>query len=152
MGTLEDTAAERLLVEKGIKKKVYGNQVEPYLDLELERIDAVFLDLPIAIYYARPNPKLKFVGKPLGEGFYAIAFRKDQESLAEPFDAALGRLLETGRLRQIYEKWHLWNDAQAKLADFPHGWGGPLPPPVNKPPTQAAAAGPHRRREASRRT
>ena len=96
MGTLEDTAAERLLTQKGIRKKVYGNQVEPYLDLGLERIDAVLLDLPIAIYYARPNPKLKFVGKPLGEGFYAIAFRKDQEALAERFDAALGRLLDSG--------------------------------------------------------
>ncbi len=125
VGTLEDTAAERLLTRKGIRKKVYGNQVEPYLDLGLERIDAVFLDLPIAIYYARPDPKLKFVGKPLGEGFYAIAFRKDQEALAERFDAALGRLLAEGQLRRIYEKWHLWNDAQAKLADFPHGWGGP---------------------------
>jgi polar amino acid transport system substrate-binding protein len=146
VGTLEDTAAERLLVEKGIRKKVYPDQVAPYVDLGLERIDAVFLDLPIAIYYARPDPKLKFVGKPLGEGFYAIAFRKDQESLAERFDAALGRLLEEGQLRQIYEKWHLWNDAQAKLADFPHGWGGPAQQPVKKSPTSgrrtAAAASP----------
>jgi polar amino acid transport system substrate-binding protein len=125
VGTLEDTAAERLLTQKGIRKKVYGNQVEPYLDLGLGRIDAVFLDLPIAIYYARPDPKLKFVGKPLGEGFYAIAFRKDQEALAEQFNAALGRLLASGQLRTIYEKWHLWNDAQAKLTEFPRGWGGP---------------------------
>ena len=34
----------------GITKKVYGNQVEPYLDLELGRLDAVLLDLPIATY------------------------------------------------------------------------------------------------------
>jgi polar amino acid transport system substrate-binding protein len=147
VGTLEDTAAERLLVQKGIRKKVYGDQVAPYVDLELGRIDAVFLDLPIAIYYARPNLKLKFVGKPLGEGFYAIAFRKDQQALAERFDAALGRLLAKGELRKIYEKWHLWNDAQAKLADFPHGWGGPAEtpeakqaPPWSGPRSSAAAA------------
>jgi polar amino acid transport system substrate-binding protein len=145
VGTLEDTAAERLLLQKGIRKKVYGNQVEPYLDLGLERIDAVFLDLPIAIYYARPDPKLKFVGKPLGEGFYAIAFRKDQEALAKRFDAALGRLLEGGQLRKIYQKWNLWNGAQAKLADFPHGWGGPaeqpasVAPPPSRPRATAAA-------------
>ena len=115
VGTLEDTAAERLLDQQDIRKKSYGNQTEPYHDLELGRIDAVLLDLPIAIYYARPNAKLQFVGQPLGEGFYGIAFRKDREELATEFDAALGRLLESGRLRQIYEKWHLWNDRQEKL-------------------------------------
>lgn len=115
VGTLEDTAAERLLDQKGIAKKVFGNQVEPYVDLELGRLDAVFLDLPIAVYYAQPNPKLKFVGEPMGEGLYAIAFRKDQEALAQQFDAALERLLESGQLRKIYEKWRLWNTAQEKL-------------------------------------
>ncbi len=39
----------------GIAKKVYGNQVEPYVDLELGRLDAVLLDLPIAMYYAKPQ-------------------------------------------------------------------------------------------------
>jgi polar amino acid transport system substrate-binding protein len=116
VGTLEDTAAERLLDQMGITKKVYGNQVEPYLDLELERIDAVLLDLPIAIYYAQPNPKLKFVGKPLGSGYYAIAFRKDQQQLAAQFDKALAQLIRSGELKQIYEKWHIWNADQEKLA------------------------------------
>lgn len=115
VGTLEDTAAERLLDQKGIAKKIYDGQVEPYLDLELGRVDAVLLDLPIAVYYAKPNPKLRFLGKPLGEGRYAIALRKDREDLALQFDAAIGRMLENGQLQRIYEKWGLWNDAQAKL-------------------------------------
>jgi polar amino acid transport system substrate-binding protein len=75
VGTLEDTAAERLLDKMGVAKKIYGNQVEPYLDLELGRLDAVLLDLPIAVYYAQPNAKLQFVGRPLAPGYYAIAFR-----------------------------------------------------------------------------
>ncbi|MGA2033543.1 MAG: ABC transporter substrate-binding protein/permease [Thermoguttaceae bacterium] len=116
VGTLEDTAAQRLLDQMGIRNKVYGNQTEPYLDLELGRLDAVLLDLPIAVYYAQPNPKLKFVGKPLAPGFYAIAFRKDQEELAARFDAALERLIADGTLRGIYEKWRIWNDDQEQLA------------------------------------
>jgi polar amino acid transport system substrate-binding protein len=115
VGTLEDTAAERLLDKMGIAKKSYGNQVEPYKDLELKRIDAVFLDLPIAMYIAKPNRKLKFVGDPIAPGYYAIAFRKDQEALAARFDDALDRLIQTGQLRRIYEKWGIWNDAQEKL-------------------------------------
>jgi polar amino acid transport system substrate-binding protein len=116
VGTLEDTAAERLLDQMHIAKKVYGNQVEPYLDLEQGSIDAVLLDLPIAIYYAKPNPKLKFIGPTLGAGYYGIAFRKDQDALAAQFDKALGELIQNGQLRQIYEKWNIWNKDQEKLS------------------------------------
>jgi polar amino acid transport system substrate-binding protein len=115
VGTLEDTAAERLLDKMGIAKKVYGNQVEPYVDLELGRLDAVLLDLPIAAYYAKPKPKLKFVGQTIEPGFYGIAFRKEDEALAEKFDAALARLLENGELHHIYERWNIWNEHQALL-------------------------------------
>jgi polar amino acid transport system substrate-binding protein len=115
VGTLEDTAAERLLDKMKVAKKVYGNQVEPYEDLKLGRLDAVLLDLPIATYYAKPQPELKFVGPAIAPGYYVIAFRKDQEELALRFDAALGRLAERGELRRIYEKWHIWNDQQERL-------------------------------------
>jgi polar amino acid transport system substrate-binding protein len=117
VGTLEDTAAERLLDQLGVKKKVYGNQVEPYIDLELGRLDAVFLDWPIAAYIAKPRAKLKFVGSPRNPGGYAIAFRKDQEALAVKFDAALDHLAKSGELRRIYEKWDIWNDDQQRLLD-----------------------------------
>ena len=115
VGTLADTAAERLLDRLGVRKRVYDSQVEPYHDLAIGRLDAVLLDLPIAIYYARPNPALRFVGQPLGEGYYAIAFRKEDEELARRFDAALKRLAERGAIRRIYEKWHIWNEDQDKL-------------------------------------
>lgn len=115
VGTLEDTAADRLLDQMGCPKRVFGNQVEPYTDLELGRLDAVLLDLPIAIYYGKPNPKLKFMGEPTGAGYYAIGFSKKSEALATQFDAALERLAERGELRRIYEKWHIWNEDQEKL-------------------------------------
>ena len=123
VGTLDGTAAERLLDQLHVQEALYDGQVEPYRDLELGRVDAVLLDLPIAIYYAQPNPKLKFVGKPIGEGLYAIAMRKDQEALAQQFDAALDRLAEDGRLRRIYEKWRIWNDDQEGLGDGGRGTG-----------------------------
>ncbi|MCE5301703.1 MAG: ABC transporter substrate-binding protein/permease [Planctomycetaceae bacterium] len=115
VGTMEDTAAERLLDRLGIAKKVYGNQVEPYTDLSLGRLDAVLLDLPIAAYYGKPKPDLKYVGPAIAPGCYGIAFRKDQESLARRFDAALDRLAADGTLRRIYEKWNIWNEHQERL-------------------------------------
>jgi len=115
VGTLGGTAAERLLDQLHVKKRSYDGQVEPYRDLELGRVDAVLLDLPIAIYYAQPNPKLKFVGKPMGPGHYAIAMRNEDEALARQFDDALDRLWQSGRLRGIYEKWRIWNEDQEAL-------------------------------------
>ncbi len=115
VGTLEDTAAERLLDQLGVRKRIYDGQVEPYDDLEQKQVDAVLLDLPIAEYYARQRPKLKYLEEPDARGFYAIALRKDQEELAAEFDAAIERLWTSGRLRRIYEKWDLWNDDQLAL-------------------------------------
>ncbi|HEU4402662.1 MAG TPA: ABC transporter substrate-binding protein/permease [Candidatus Polarisedimenticolia bacterium] len=116
VGTLEDTAAERLLDRMGIAKKVYDGQVEPYRDLTLLRLDAVLLDLPIAIYYARPNPLLRFAGDPVDKGYYSIACRLGDEGLATELDGALDRLLQSGEVRRLYEKWGIWNDDQKELA------------------------------------
>jgi len=117
VGTLGETAAERLLMKEGITVKRYDDQVGPYADLAVGRIDAVLLDVPIAAYCARPNPKLKYVGPPIAEGYYAIALRKDDEKLAEQVDAALQSLAEQGELKRIYEKWNIWNDDQERLAE-----------------------------------
>ncbi len=115
-GTLDNTAASRLLTQLGIATNLYDGQAEPYQDLELGRVDAVLMDLPIAEYYARPNLKLKFVGEPFGAGAYAIAFRKDQEQLARDFDAAIVRLAASGDLERIYRKWRIWNEDQEQLS------------------------------------
>ncbi len=115
VGTLGETAASRLLEKDAIKAKLYDSQLEPYTDLELGRVDAVLLDLPIAVYYAQPNKHLKFLGEPFAEGEYAIAFRKDDEELAAQFDAAIDSLAAKGKLKEIYEKWRIWNNTQEKL-------------------------------------
>lgn len=115
IGTLEDTAASRLLARDRITSKIYDSQIEPYTDLELGRIDAVLLDLPIAVSYAESNPKLKFLGPPFAEGYYAIAMKKDRRELATLIDAALARLIASGELRHIYEKWGIWNTEQVRL-------------------------------------
>ncbi len=116
VGTLGDTAAERLLDARGLPKKVYDGQAEPYRDLGLARLDAVLLDLPIAVYWARPDPKLRFTGDAIARGTYAIAFGKQHEALATRFDGALERLHARGELERIYRKWGLWNDDQHALA------------------------------------
>ncbi|MFO0754429.1 MAG: ABC transporter substrate-binding protein/permease [Thermodesulfovibrionales bacterium] len=128
VGTLSGTVAQTML-EKigGVEVRIYSGQVEPYEDLAIGRIDAVLLDLPIAAYYARPNPKLRYAGEPVGEGFYGIAVRKGGEELRDRIDAILATLLKSGELRRIYEKWGLWDNAQEKLlkqGESPAGYVG----------------------------
>ncbi len=119
VGTLSGTVAQDILMGMGgVNVKIYSGQVEPYQDLALGRLDAVLLDLPIAAYYARPNPMLKYAGPPVGEGLYAIAMRKNDTQLKKRLDAILLKLYRTGELKKIYEKWGLWNSQQDKLATF----------------------------------
>ena len=121
VGTLEDTAADRLLHARGIRATMYDGVVEPYRDLVLGRLDAVLLDLPIAIYYAKPNPDLEFAGEAMARGTYAIMFQKGNEALKRRIDAALETILEDGRLRAILERWNLWDEEQAALAQVGSG-------------------------------
>ncbi len=116
VGTLYNTVAKRMLEEMGeVTVNIYSGQIEPFKDLSLSRIDAVFVDLPIASYYAMPNPQLRLVGKPAGEGYYGIAVRKEDTALAEELNNIIEKLLRTGELKKIYNQWGLWNASQEKL-------------------------------------
>ncbi len=118
-GTLSGTVAQDILMGMGgVKVKIYSGQVEPYQDLAIGRLDAVLMDLPIAAYYAKPAPRLKYAGPPVGEGLYAIALRKNDTQLKKRLDEILAKLYRTGELQRIYEKWGLWNSKQDKLAAF----------------------------------
>ena len=82
VGTLNGSAVEKILSRAGVSQIVgFDGQVEPYKDLELGRLDAVLLDLPIAVFYGRSNANLKFVGQPLGRGEYGIALRHEDHRL-----------------------------------------------------------------------
>lgn len=116
VGTLSGAVAQTILQDiGGIDVKIYSGQVEPYEDLALGRLDAVLLDLPIAAYYAKPNPKLRYQGEPVGEGFYGIALRKGDEELKQKIEEVLAKLIRSGELKKIYEKWDMWDRTQEKL-------------------------------------
>ena len=115
VGTLAGAVAHEMLQKiGGVEIRSYS-AAWPYEDLALGRLDAVFLDTPIAAYYGKPDPRLKYAGPPEGQGFYGIAIRKSDGDLKRVIDGVLDELLRTGELKRIYEKWQLWDDAQTKL-------------------------------------
>lgn len=126
VGTLDNSAAYRLLADTWrIDTKGFPDQEGPFNDLLQKQIDAVLFDTPIAVYYAIPDdeithrkknyPGLKLVGQPYAEGYYGIAVKKENEALAKELDDALGRVIQSGELKRILTKWHIWSPDQYRL-------------------------------------
>lgn len=127
VGTLKASLAERILqTQPNIEIRPYDGQITAYEDLALERLDAVLMDHPIALYYGYTNAKLKFAGDPIGEMKYGIGLRKSATALLQEINQALQKLIDNGALRKIYERWNMWTP---RLAEF---FGDPRP--SNTPP------------------
>ncbi len=119
VGVLSYTAAQRLLEKMGgADMRVYPGNVESFMDLKANRIQAVLLDLPIAIYYAKPDPALKFSGAPFAFGYYGIGVRKEDASLLLALNKAIEDLYQDHTLERIYRKYGLWDERQPQLANY----------------------------------
>ncbi len=118
VGTLSASLAHTMLLEHGgIEVVPYPGPTEPYKDLEIGRIDAVMLDVPIASFYAGANPKLENLKNPVGEGIYAGGVRQDSPICREKINQALASLFASGRMESIYKKWNIWTKNQEKLRE-----------------------------------
>ena len=116
VGVLSASVAQRILEKTvGTDMRVYPGNVESFRDLNGRRIDAVLLDLPIALHYSKSEPALKISGEPFAPGFYGIGTRKEDQALLDAINGAIARLIASGELRQIYEKYGLWDRFQEKL-------------------------------------
>ena len=126
VGTLSGTVAQRIMEQSGgIDVRVYPGQVEPFRDLNNGRLDAVMLDLPIAVYYLGKEPNLKRSGAPFAPGYYGIGVRREDQSLLRALNQAIAQLLAEGTLERIDRKWELWDPNQRFLA----GHSEPAPTP-----------------------
>src|SRR5215467_5253606 len=77
VGVLKVTFAERYVQGLGnVKIRSYDGQVQPYIDLALNRLDAVVMDTPIAQYYAN-GPLVKNIELPSARMAFGIGIRKN---------------------------------------------------------------------------
>jgi polar amino acid transport system substrate-binding protein len=119
VGTLSGTVAQRLLQQAtNVDVRIYPGQVEPFLDLNGGRIDAVMLDLPIAVYYLTKEPKLKRSGEPFAPGYYGIGIRKEDQTLLLALNKAITELQADGTLEKIYRHWDVWDKNQLLIPDY----------------------------------
>jgi len=121
VGTLKFSLAQRVLEQAksemggAMEIRTYENQSNAYGDLANGRLQAVLMDWPIAVYYSKPNPKLKYTGETIGQMQYGIGVRKEDPALLKQVNDGLLALIKSGELRQIYDKWGIWNDETDKL-------------------------------------
>jgi len=108
-GTLKATFAERYLSEiPSVDIPTYDNQLHPYLDLMLGRLDAVVLDTPIALYYAY-SPQMRNVELSAVKFPIAIGIRKSDTALLVQVNQALEAMKRDGTLKAIYQNWGMYN-------------------------------------------
>ncbi len=119
VGVLSYSAAQRLVEKIGNANMViYPGNVESFRDLKAKRIDAVVLDLPIALFYAKPDPDLKFSGESFAPGYYGVGLRKEDATLTAAVNKAITELGADGTLERIYRKYGLWDARQGQLGDY----------------------------------
>jgi polar amino acid transport system substrate-binding protein len=119
VGTLSGTVAQRIMEKAGgIDVRVYPGQAEPFRDLNNGRIEAVMLDLPIAVYYLTKEPELRRSGEPFAPGYYGIGVRREDQTLLLALNKAIAELQADGTLENIYRKWDLWDKNQLLIAGY----------------------------------
>jgi His/Glu/Gln/Arg/opine family amino acid ABC transporter permease subunit len=114
VGVLKVTFAEKYVGNLGgVTIRSYDGQVQPYLDLDLGRLDAVVMDTPIALYYAS-GPRVRNIELPAARMSFGIGIRKSDDELLQQVNAALDSLKRDGTLRKIYTDWGIYNAATAQ--------------------------------------
>jgi polar amino acid transport system substrate-binding protein len=114
VGVLKVTFAERYVQGLGnVKVRSYDGQVQPFIDLALDRLDAVVMDTPIALYYAT-GPQVKNIELPAARMTFGIGIRKTDTDLLQQVNSTLDAMKHDGTLRKIYTDWALYNPATAQ--------------------------------------
>jgi polar amino acid transport system substrate-binding protein len=121
VGVLRGSASERYLQARYADKVDLrpSETVTEMLDLVRDgRIDVTVQDAPAASYYVQQGryPTLKVVDDPAGYGYYVILTRPGDDDLRNKLNDAIRKAIRTGKLRELYQKYHIWNAAQQRLS------------------------------------
>src|SRR5262245_1347784 len=106
------TAAEK---EHGLIVVPYEDDVHPYTDLTVGRVDAVLLDEVLAERGVRRHPGLTNQPASVGVGYYVGILAPENTALRNRIDAILKQAMRDGRLEAIFRRWKMWNDDQQAL-------------------------------------
>ena len=120
VGTLGDTAASRLLTQKGIAYRTYDNQTTPYKDLEQKpaRRRAARSADRHAVHQARPRVQREAEVRRQADCARFLRDRLSQGERGAGRPVRRGHRQAAGRMarcKRSTRDWDLWNDDQAAL-------------------------------------
>jgi polar amino acid transport system substrate-binding protein len=151
VGTLGGTIAFEILLnaerEHGIIAVSYDDDVHPYSDLLLGRLDAVLLDNVLADRRRRTTAGFATQPEPVAISHYVGVLAPANTALRDQIDVILKEAMRDGRLEAIFRKWNVWNEDQPAL--FARVLAGTPIPPVIGVETESIATMP--KWEATRR-
>ncbi|MBA2538698.1 MAG: ABC transporter permease subunit [Deltaproteobacteria bacterium] len=127
VGTLNQTYAFDIIGMLPLTLAPYEGNEEPYIDLELGRVDGVLLDNIIADRYGCKRDRVHCLPYDVARGAYAIGIRKNDVELKAALDGALAAMKKDGELEKILTKWKLWDHRQTEaisdsVAPAPRGF------------------------------
>jgi polar amino acid transport system substrate-binding protein len=119
VATLGATLAYDLLVaaesREGVVPVTYEDDVHPYSDLALGRVDAVVLDQVLAERGVGRDSSLINQSADLGVGHYVGVLGPGQTALRDRVNGLLLAAMRDGRLEAIFRRWNMWNEDQPRL-------------------------------------
>jgi polar amino acid transport system substrate-binding protein len=119
VGTLGGTIAYEILLraerDHGVQPVSYDDDVHPYSDLALGRLDAVLLDNVLAARRRRTIPGFVVQPESVATSHYVGVLAARDAPLRDTIDEILRGAMRDGTLERIFRKWGVWNEDQPPL-------------------------------------
>ena len=119
VATLGGTIAYDILLraerEHGIEVVSYEDDVHPYSDLVLGRVDAVLLDNVLAERRRRFVAGFTIQPQTVAVGHYVGVLSAANAPLRDACNEILRSAMRDGTLERIFRRWNVWNDDQPAL-------------------------------------
>ena len=119
VATLSGTMAYEILVKAehdfGLHAVAYEDDVHPYSDLTLGRVDAVLLDNVLAERRRRTLGRFVIQPQTVAIGHYVGVLAPSNAPLRDSINEILRGAMRDGTLERIFRKWNVWNDDQPRL-------------------------------------
>lgn len=119
VATLSGTIAYEILLraqrEHGINPVSYDDDLHPYSDLVLGRVDAVLLDNVIAERRKKAVPGYTVLAESVATSHYVGVLSAQNAPLRDAVNEILRGAMRDGTLERIFRKWNVWNDDQPAL-------------------------------------
>jgi polar amino acid transport system substrate-binding protein len=119
VATLGGTIAYEILLraeqDYGLRAVSYDDDVHPYSDLVIGRVDAVLLDNVLAARRQKTMPGFTVQPQSVAIGHYVGVLAPENGALRDRINGILLDAIRDGTIERIFRTWSVWNDDQPNL-------------------------------------